>query len=133
MHPEIMSLMANEHIATLRAAARPRLRPARASAPRIDDADVELRLCKAADDPALERLAALAERQLPEGRLVLAVVRGQITAALPLAGGTVIADPFARTAHLTHLLEMRAAQLRGPELRGLSHRYVSLIRGSTHA
>ena len=43
-------------------------------------------------------------------------------------------DPFARTAHLMPLLELRAAQLRDPEpRRGLLPRYVSLMRGSIHA
>jgi hypothetical protein len=74
--------------------------------------DVELRLCKPADDPALERLATLAERPLPAGRLVLALVGGELVAALPLAGGTALTDPFRRTRHILPLLELRTRQLR---------------------
>jgi hypothetical protein len=36
-----------------------------------------------------------------------------VLAALPLAGGKPIADPFFRTAELVGLLELRAAQLNG--------------------
>ena len=65
---------------------------------------------------------------------MVALVDGRIAAALPLAGGALLADPFMRTAHLQRLLELRAAQLRQPEpRRSLVPRYVSLIRGSTHA
>ena len=133
LHPEIMRFLADEHTATLRADARS-IR--RTTAPRavVDTRDVELRLCKAADDDQLAELALLAEQALPDGRLVLAVVRGRIVAALPLSGGEAIRDPFVRTQHLLPLLKLRAAQLRQPEpRRHWIPRYVSLMRGSTHA
>ena len=79
--------------------------------------DIELRLCRADDDPALERLAALNERPLAFGRFVVALSNGQLAAALPLAGGRVLTDPFVRTAHLLPLLEVRAEQIRGREPR----------------
>ena len=132
LHPDLRRVIADDHIALLRQDAR---RPVRTARPRaaVDTTDIELRLCRAADDPALDRLAALAESALPAGRLVLATVRGRIVAALPLAGGPALRDPFEHTAHLLPLLQMRAAQLRQPEPRRLVPRYVSLIRGSTHA
>jgi hypothetical protein len=107
---ELRTMLVNDRIETLRRDARhapaaPAVRPAEAD-------EVELRLCKAADDPALERLAALAERPLPAGRLVVALVCGELVAALPLVGGEAITDPFRRTAQLVRLLELRAAQLR---------------------
>ena len=132
LHPDLRRVIADDHIALLRQDARRPIRTARRS-PVADTTDIELRLCRAADDPALERLAALAESALPAGRLVLATVRGRIVAALPLAGGPALRDPFEHTAHLLPLLQMRAAQLRQPEPRRLFPRYVSLIRGSTHA
>jgi hypothetical protein len=67
------------------------------------------------------------------------VVDGRLVAALPLAGGHMLADPFVRTAHLLPLLELRAAQLREPVgrrhllPRSVLDRYVNLIRGSIHA
>jgi hypothetical protein len=96
-------------------------------APPVENAEIELRLCRASDDPALERLAALAERPLPFGRLVVALVDGTLVAALPLGGGCALRDPFVRTTHLTGLLELRARQLRQPAPRGgvgrLLHRH----------
>lgn len=130
-HPEIMRFLADDHLATLRHAARPGR-----SAPRpvaTDATDIELRLSRVGDDPALDDLAVLAEQPLPIGRFVVALVDGRLVAALPLAGGRALADPFVRTAHLLPLLELRAAQLREPVRRGRLPRYVSLIRGSIHA
>jgi hypothetical protein len=131
IHPEFMKILAAEHVNELRRDARV---VRAAPRPVVDTQDVELRLCRVADDPQLERLAELAECPLPHGRLVIAATRGQIVAALPLAGGPALRDPFARTAHLMPLLELRAAQLRDPKPRPwFIPRYVSLIRGSIHA
>lgn len=119
-------IITNDRFETLRhAAARP-AGPIPGTRP-LEDAGIELRLCRSDDDGALERLAALAEQPLPFGRLVVALVDGTLVAALPLAGGCALRDPFARTAHLTRLLELRAAQLRQPAPRGgfgrLLHRH----------
>jgi hypothetical protein len=132
IHPEFTKILATDHIERLRRDARvvrgPRPYPV------VDTNDVELRLCRIADDPQLERLAELSERAMPHGRLVIAATGGQIVAALPLAGGEALRDPFRKTAHLMPLLELRASQLRDPEpRRGLIPRYVSLMRGSIHA
>jgi hypothetical protein len=103
---------------------RPNATPSRAP---IDGGEIELRLCRASDDAALERLAALAERPLPFGRLVVALVDGSLVAALPLGGGCALRDPFVRTSHLMGLLELRARQLRQPPAHGgfgrLLHRH----------
>lgn len=132
IHPEFMRFRAAEHIETLRRDAR-RVR-GMTRRPIIDTRDVELRLCRVADDPQLDLLAELEGRPTPHGRFVVAVVRGRIVAALPLMGGAPLRDPFARTEHLLRLLEVRAKQLREPaSRRSLIPRYVSLIRGSTHA
>ena len=131
IHPEFTKILATEHVEQLRQDARVVRATPR---PLVDTRDVELRLCRIADDPELDRLAALAERPLPHGRLVIAATGGQIVAALPLAGGPALRDPFARTAHLMPLLELRAEQLRDPEpRRWFIPRYVSLMRGSIHA
>ncbi len=131
IHPEFTKILATDHLEQLRRDARSGRAPAR---PVVDTRDVELRLCRIADDAQLERLAVLAESAMPHGRLVIAATGGNIVAALPLAGGSALRDPFARTAHLMPLLELRAAQLRDPEpRRGLIPRYVSLMRGSIHA
>jgi hypothetical protein len=118
MHPEIRRFLLEDRIDTLRRDGR---RPVRATHPALveDLSRVELRLCRISDDPALEQLAQLEGREVPVGRLVIAEVEGRLVAALPLRGGPVLADPFARTAHLRRLLELRATQLREPgERRG---------------
>jgi hypothetical protein len=132
IHPEFMKVLATDHFEQLRRDAL--VVRGQATRPAADTGDVELRLCRVADDLQLERLAELAERPLPHGRLVVAATRGEIVAALPLAGGPALRDPFAKTAHLMPLLELRAAQLRDPEPhRWFLPRYVSLMRGSIHA
>ena len=115
---ELRRMIMSDRIETLRhAAARPQvpMRP-------VDDIDVELRLCKADDDFALERLAELSETRVPYGRLVVAYVDGRLVAAMPLAGGCALRDPFVRTAHLVRLLELRAEQLRQPAPRSVTAR-----------
>ncbi len=130
MHPEIMRIMADEHRKILQRDAVRHVRTLKRR-PAVDTRDVELRLCRVGDDPELERLAELDERPVPQGRLVVAIVRGRIVAALPLSGGSALTDPFTRTAHLVKLLELRAAQLREPELRRrILPRPLGLIRGS---
>jgi hypothetical protein len=108
---EARKMFVNDRIESLRRAAA---RPLHPPAPRVETSEIELRLCKPVDDPALEDLAALSEQPVPQGRLVVALVDGRLVAALPLAGGCALRDPFVRTAHLTRLLELRAAQLREP-------------------
>jgi hypothetical protein len=137
VHPDIMRLMAHERYETLREAGRhaPKAQPKET----LDWSGIELRLCRIADDEQLAELAQLAERPLPFGRFVVALVNGRIVAALPLGGGRLLADPFVRTAHLVPLLELRAAQLRSPERSRFARRsfgllrQVNLMRGSTHA
>ena len=61
IHPEFTKILATDHVEQLRRDARfVRATPR----PVADTRDVELRLCRIADDPQLERLAALAERPL---------------------------------------------------------------------
>jgi hypothetical protein len=111
MHPAIMYVLAKERLAELKREVTHAVEQDAASP--LENVDVSLRLCRVSDDEALDRLAAVAERELPPGRLAVVEVDGRIVAAQPLAGGRPIADPFVRTAHLLPLLELRAAQIRG--------------------
>jgi hypothetical protein len=110
MHPEFLQMTIQEH-------EREITRRARTASLRRQLAEtgpsetVLLRLCTVADDPALDRLAELEGRPQPRGRHVVAEVDGAIVAALPLAGGVVLADPFRPTAELVPLLELRRKQL----------------------
>lgn len=116
-HPEIMRMVVDDHVQSLRRAAR---RPVPAGQAETAT-EIELRLCRADDDAALERLAQLDGRTVPGGRLLLALVGGRVVAALPLAGGALLADPFTRTSELRPLLELRAAQLRPRRRLSLRH------------
>jgi len=78
------------------------------------ESDVMIRLSRPADEPALRRLADLDSRpDLDRGAHLLAEKDGALIAALPLAGGDLVADPFQPSADIGLLLELRARQLRG--------------------
>ena len=74
--------------------------------------DVTVRLARSSDARQLLSLAALDSASVPQGDAVVAESGGRIVAALPLAGGPAIADPFHRTVALVQMLELRAQQLR---------------------
>lgn len=75
-------------------------------------AAVTTRPLRARDVPAVRRLAALEAKPLPAGPVLVAEVDGSVEAALPLAGGQPVANPFAATADVLALLEVRAQQVR---------------------
>jgi hypothetical protein len=72
---------------------------------------LQIRRATQEDRVAVERLAALDTARLVGGETLVAEVDGDVRAALPLASGRAIADPFEPTAHLVALLELRARQL----------------------
>jgi hypothetical protein len=74
---------------------------------------VALRLAAPPDESALRRLAELDSRRLPPGPHLIAVREGRVDAALSLATGGVVADPFRRTAELVELLRCRAGARTG--------------------
>jgi hypothetical protein len=76
------------------------------------DAPVLIRRAVAADEPAITRLAALDEGELPLGEKLIAEVAGRPVAALDLRSGATVADPFAPTSAVVELLGLRAAQVR---------------------
>lgn len=80
--------------------------------PAPSQSGVTVRLAGDPDSPALVRLAALDSAPVPAGPTVVAVVDGELIAALPVDRGTAIADPFHRTGALVQMLELRAGQLR---------------------
>jgi hypothetical protein len=85
----------------------------RARPPSLDgDAAISLRLAARGDDVALEQLTQLSGRMKAQGPWIVADVDGQVWAALPLAGGEPLVDPFRPTAELRALLSLRAKQLR---------------------
>ncbi len=72
---------------------------------------ITIRRSEQADRPAVARLAALDSKRPPRGDLLVAEIAGDVVAAVPVAGGETIADPFRRTAELVALLELRAGQI----------------------
>lgn len=91
-----------------------------------DEHGISIRLAEPADAEALHRLALLDSAAWAGGETLVAEVDGRIEAALPLAGGSLLADPFEPTAELGTLLELRARQLRHDvaserPLRALAH------------
>jgi hypothetical protein len=76
-------------------------------------AAVTVRAAGPGDAGALERLAALDERPLPQAPLLIGEVGSLTLAALSLADNSVVADPFVPTREVVALLRLRARQLRG--------------------
>jgi hypothetical protein len=82
--------------------------------------DMMIRRTTPDDAIALMRLASL-DSQPPFGHdALVAVVDGEIRAAVSLADGRAIANPFEHTAELVELLRMRAEQLETPAAPGRS-------------
>jgi len=72
------------------------------------DSAITIRPAHAGDERALRRLAALDSAELPAEPLLIAEVEGGLRAALSLADGAAIADPFAPTVDVIALLRERA-------------------------
>ncbi|HVW18199.1 MAG TPA: hypothetical protein VHB30_08110, partial [Solirubrobacteraceae bacterium] len=85
--------------------------------------DIVLRAARAADESAVRRLALLDSSRPLRGDVLVAEVGGHPVAAVSLADGRVVADPFERTADAVALLRLRAEGLAGaassPPRRGL--------------
>ena len=90
----------------------------------MSQSTIAIRHAHHGDGPAVSRLAALDSAPVPFGEVVLAEVDGELRAAVDVATGRVIADPFARTVELTELLRLHAARTRrgGAQRRERSHR-----------
>jgi hypothetical protein len=79
----------------------------------ITDSSITIRAADPEDVVALRRLAQRDSRPVPEGELLIALVGGETRAAISLARGETIADPFHRTEELVGMLTMRRSRLRG--------------------
>jgi hypothetical protein len=134
MHPLIAAALSTQ---LAQPAARPRRRAASRGTPqrpgRIADAsgDVVIRIATPADASALVRLGALDGNRsagellataAADHAVLVAEVDGSLEAALALAGGLAVADPFRPSALDLQLLAMRARQLGGDAPRRRGHR-----------
>jgi hypothetical protein len=114
MGPLLHRLLVNERARELRVAAEAERLARRPPIPKREqprDHAVTIRHAFPDDGPALWRLATLDSSEPPRAPVLLAEVDGRLRAALSLADGAVVADPFHPTAALTDLLSARAAQL----------------------
>jgi hypothetical protein len=71
-----------------------------------------IRRATEADEPALHRLAELDAQRPLSGPALIAEIGGKPAAAISLADGRVIADPFEHTAVARQVLRMRFGALR---------------------
>jgi hypothetical protein len=111
MNPFLTKEMAVSRIGELRRAGRKTRTPDDVRE-LTDDGGLTVRAEEARDREALHLLAALEGQHVPAGPTLVAEVNHEVVAALPLDGGTPLADPFKPTAHLVVMLELRARQLR---------------------
>jgi hypothetical protein len=91
---------------------------------------IEIRPARPDDEGVLTRLGQLDSARVPAAPLLLAVESGELRAAISLATGEVIADPFSPTAGLVELLRTRAAT---PRPRPGTRSGFRLIRGPATA
>jgi hypothetical protein len=73
---------------------------------------VTLRVSEPADSEALRTLAERDSAEVPRGPHVIAIRDGVVEAAISLAGGAIIADPFRHTADSRELLRLAAMRAR---------------------
>ena len=74
----------------------------------INTHSLTVRRAGAQDAAQLLRLAALDSADVPSGDVLVAESSGQLLAALSLADGHAVADPFEHTAEMVDLLRLRA-------------------------
>jgi hypothetical protein len=79
--------------------------------------EITIRLSGPGDSAAILRLAELDGGRAPSGGSILAIVGGELRAALSLGGREAVADPFWPTTELVELLRVRAAALHDPGTR----------------
>jgi hypothetical protein len=75
--------------------------------------EISIRSARPADAGEIKRLAALVDRPMPGGPVLLAESDGAVVVALSTVTGDVVSDPFRATGDLVALLRLRSAQLHG--------------------
>jgi hypothetical protein len=115
VNPFLSKQLAGEHIRDLHEeVASARRRPRQYALEQGDGSArvVTVRRFSERDIDGIRRLAALDEKPVPIGGVLVAELAGELVAALPVDGGEALADPFTPTADIVALLELRARQLR---------------------
>jgi len=111
MHPELMRQIGVDRMARFQSDARRyrRAREASRHAPQPVRTQIQLRLSACREE--LERLALLSERPLREGDWIVADVDGVPVAAVSVADGATVYDPFRPTSQAVSLLKLRRKQV----------------------
>jgi hypothetical protein len=114
-HPELTRRLMEARAADMRRiATQHRSRRDASVAPREPpEAPVTLRFARPDDASELAHLAQLDSAAAPAPPALLGELSGRLVAALSLADGRVLADPFVPTAAVVELLRARARQLNG--------------------
>ena len=99
-------------------------RAAKPNAAEIPAPVVAIRRATAADRAALRRLAMLDSARPLVGDLLIAEVGGEPQAAIEIATGVAVADPFRPTAHLVQQLRNHAERLVQPRIPRRRPRFV---------
>lgn len=73
---------------------------------------INIRFSTDSDRPSIAELAERDGHAAPQGEAVLAEVNGRIVAAVGVADGVAVADPFVLTSDTLDLLRLRAEQER---------------------
>ncbi len=89
-----------------------------------------IRRARTEDAPALHTLQLLDDHALPAGDALVADQDGEPVAAVHVATGHAVADPFRRSAAPVALLRLRAAQLRGQDTPLPRRRRIALRRSA---
>jgi hypothetical protein len=79
----------------------------------IETEPVLMRRAAIGDAARIRELALLDDKRTPAGPFLVAELSGEIVAAVSLATGTVVADPFRPTSDAVAMLRLRAAQVSG--------------------
>ncbi|HUB05318.1 MAG TPA: hypothetical protein VMA76_09605 [Solirubrobacteraceae bacterium] len=82
---------------------------------------VALRLAESDEAAVVRRLASLDDQPALEGTVLLALLDGEVEAAISLEDRRVIANPFLETRGLVQLLRLRADHIAGPDPRRGRH------------
>jgi hypothetical protein len=82
---------------------------------------VALRLAERDEAAVVRRLASLDDQPALQGPVLLAVLDGEVEAAISLEDRRVIANPFLVTRDLVQLLRVRAEHIAGPDPRRGRH------------
>jgi hypothetical protein len=108
LHPDLHSRVASERLKD----DHDGLEPEGDGTPTVEPETITIRPVCEDDAEAVERLAELDERPVPDGPLLLAEVEGTVEALIGLQGRETIANPFSESRAAVTLLHVRAVQLR---------------------